>query len=167
MPFCALVVPGTHARLSNIDEDGLLIEDEVFMVKGKQKVRKARTSAGILMRSWRKLRDEGDEEVRALLRDIEVMQQPAAFCDGVIIAWIAEMRMKEGYSRVISVRDMFAGGLSESCKRMSIVCGQLLSFIMGKMTPVMQLTDITVAFVLKKFIEAAKTELRRSKGEGG
>ena len=35
-----LVVPGSHARLSNIDADGCFIEDEVFEVKGKQKVRK-------------------------------------------------------------------------------------------------------------------------------
>ena len=64
-----LVVPGAHARLSNIDEKGLFIEDEVFLVKGKQKVRKAKTSAGNLMLSWRKLRDEGDEEMKAFFGD--------------------------------------------------------------------------------------------------
>ena len=91
------------------------------------------------------------------------MQQPSAFCDGVIIAWIAEMRKKGGYDKVISVRDMFAGGLSASCKRMSVVCGQLLTFIAGKMTPVMQVTDVAVAFGLKKMIEAVKAEVRRMK----
>ena len=80
-----LVVPGAHGRLSNIDEHGLFIEDEVFLLKGKQKVRKAKTSAGNLLLSWRELRDQGDEESRAFFRDIEVMQQPSAFCDGVII----------------------------------------------------------------------------------
>ena len=114
-----LVLPGSHARLRNIDEAGLFIEDEIFEVKGKQKVRKAKTSAGNLMLSWRKMRDDGDPEVRGFFKEIEVMQQPSAFCDGVIIAWIAEMRKKEGYSKAISVRDMFAGGLSGSCKRMS------------------------------------------------
>jgi hypothetical protein len=158
-----LVVLGAHGRLSNIDEQGRFVEDEVFMVKGKQKVRKAGTAAGNLMLSWRKLRDEGDEEMKGFFRDIEVMQQPSAFCDGVIIAWIAELRKKEGYSQVISVRDMFAGGLSASCKRMSIACSSLLSFIAGKMTPVMQLTDVAVAFTLKKIIEAIKAELRRTK----
>ena len=73
-------------------------------------MRKAGTSAGNLMLSWRKLRDEGDEEMRGYFEDIEVMQQPAAFADGVIISWNAEMRKNEGYSKVISVRDMFAGG---------------------------------------------------------
>ena len=55
------------------------------------------------------------------------------------------MRKKEGYSKAISVRDMFAGGLSQSCKRMSAICDQLLVFIAGKMTPVMQITEATKA----------------------
>jgi len=158
-----LVVPGAHGRLSNIDEQGLFKEDEVFTVKGKQKERKKGTAAGNLMLSWRKLRDEGDEEMKGFFRDIEVMQQPAAFCDGVIVAWIAEMRKTEGYDRLLVVRDMFAGGLSQSCRRMSFVTGQLLAFIAGKMTPVMQLTDVAVAFGLKKIIEGVKAEVRRSK----
>ena len=91
------------------------------------------------------------------------MQQPSAFCDGVIIAWITEMRKKEGYDKVVSVRDMFAGGLSASCKRMSVVSGSLLTFIAGKMTPVMQVTDVAVAFSFKKILEAVKAEVRRMK----
>ena len=158
-----LVLPGAHARFSNISPEGLFIEDDIYMVKRNQKVRKAGTSAGKLMLSWRNLRDEGDEEMKEFFNEIEVMQQPAAFCDGVIIAWIAEMRKKEGYDQFISVRDMFAGGLGASCKRMSAACGQLLTFIGGKMTPVMQVTDTAVAFNLKKHVEAVKAEVRRQK----
>ena len=119
--------------------------------------------AGNLLLSWRKLRAEADEEMKTFFRDIEVMQQPAAFCDGVILAWICEMRKREGFDKVISVRDMFAGGLSASCRRMSIVCSELLAFIAGKMTPVMQLTDVAVAFGFKKILEATKAEVRRMK----
>ncbi len=163
-----LVVPGAHARLSNISEAGVFVEDEVFMVKGKQRVRKKGTAAGNLMLSWRQLRDQGDEDMKGFFGDIEVMQQPAAFCDGVIVAWIAEMRKKEGYEKMISVRDMFAGGLSQSVRRMSFVSGQLMGFIAGKMTPVLQLTDVAVAFGFKKVLEAVKHEVRRSKrGEVG
>ena len=90
-----LLVLGCHARLSNIDEHGRFKEDEVFMVKKKQTVRKAKTSAKNLMLSWRKLKDDGDEEMKAFFRDIEVMQQPNAFCDGVINAWLAELRNNE------------------------------------------------------------------------
>ena len=46
--------------------------------------------------------------------------------------------------------------MSASCKRMSVVCDHLLTFIAGKMTPVMQITDVAVAFNLKKAIEASK-----------
>ena len=80
------------------------------MVKGKQKVRKAGTSAGNLMLSWRKLRDQGDEEMKTFFQETEVMQQPSAFCDGVIVSWITEVRRKDGLQRAISVRDMFRGG---------------------------------------------------------
>ena len=158
-----LVVPGTHARLSNIDAQGCFIEDETFEVKGKQRVRKKGTNAGKLMESWRKLRDGDDESAKAWLSSVELMQQPAAFCDSVIVCWIAEMRRKEEANRMIVVRDMFAGGLSASCVRMSAVCDQLRTYIAGKMTAVMQLTDTACAFSLKKEIEAVKQEVRREK----
>ena len=161
-----LVVPGAHARLSNIGEDGCFIEDEIFEVKGKQRVRKKGVSAGNLMLQWRKMKYSGSEEVKAWFRDIEVMQQPAAFCDGVIVSWIAEMRKNEGYASMIVMRDMFAGGLSQSCVRMSVLTSQLRAYIAGKMTPVMQLTDVGVAFNLKKKVEAVKAEIRRAKRGG-
>ena len=46
-----LVVPGAHGRLSNIDEAGLFKEDEVFIVKGKQILRRKGTPAGGMMQS--------------------------------------------------------------------------------------------------------------------
>ena len=135
--------------MSNSDAQGHFIEDEIFGVKGVQKVRKKGTSAGKLMASWRQLRDGDDEEAKAWLSTVEVMQQPAAFCDSVIVCWIAEMRRKKEANSMIVVRDMFAGGLSASCVRMSAVCDQLRTYIAGKMTAVMQLTDTGCAFGLK------------------
>ena len=127
-----LIVPGQHARLSNISEDGTFIQDEVFEVKRKQKVRKAGSSAGNLMLSWRKLRDHGSEETKSFLKSIEVMQQPSAFADGVICSWTAEMRCRREAPQMVVVRDMFAGGLSQSTKRVSIVSNQLRAYICGK-----------------------------------
>ena len=162
-----LIVPGQHARLSNISEAGTFIQDEVFEVKRKQKVRKAGSSAGNLMLSWRQLRDHGSEETKSYLKSIEVMQQPSAFADGVICSWTAEMRCRREAPQMVVVRDMFAGGLSQSTKRVSIVSNQLRSYICGKMTPVCQVTDVGVAGVLKKKCEAVKQEVRRAKrGEG-
>ena len=72
-------------------------------------------------------------------------------------------RQKEGLSRAIIVRDMFAGGLSEAVKRVSYLTNQLRSFIAGKMTAVMQITDTAVAFELKKKMEEVKQEMRARK----
>ena len=41
--------------------------------------------------------------------------------------------------------------------------GQLRTFIAGKMTAVMQVTDTAVAFELKKHMEAVKSEMRAKK----
>ena len=69
---------------------------------------------------------------------------------------------------MIIVRDMFAGGLGASCVRMSILTSQLRTYTAAKMTPVMQLIDVGVAFNLKKIIEVVKQEVRRQKrGKGG
>ena len=80
-------------------------------------MRKAGSSAGNLMTSWRQLRDHGSEEAKSYLRSIEVMQQPAAFADSIICAWTAEMRCRREAKQMVVVRDMFAGGLSQSTKR--------------------------------------------------
>ena len=95
--------------------------------------------------------------------EIEVMQQPAGYCDGIIVAWIQEMRFREGYTRLITVRDLFGGALSETAARSSVLCSSLRSWIAGKMTAVMQLTDTSVAFSLKRHVEVVKAEVRRRK----
>ena len=159
-----LIVPGRHARLSNIDKGGFFIEDETFVVKNKTVLRRKGESAGALMKSWRDLRDGDDEEARRWLSRVEVMQQPAAFADGVITCWICEMRLKhEGLITQVCVRDLFAGGLSASIQRMSYMTNQLRTYVAGKMTAVMQLTDTGVAFSLKKIVEAEKEKMRMQK----
>ena len=121
-------------------------------------MRKAGDRAGNLMASWRKLRDHGSEETKEYLRTAEVMQQPAAFADGVICSWICEMRAHREASQMVVVRDMFAGGLSESIKRVSILSSQLRTYIAGKMTPVMQVTDVFFVGggVLKKTVRQSR-----------
>ena len=91
------------------------------------------------------------------------MQQPAGFCDGVIVAWISEMRYLEGYTRLITVRDLFAGALSHTAKKASYLCSSLRAWVGGKMTAVMQLTDTAVAYSLKRIVEQVKGAVRRAK----
>ena len=158
-----LVLPGCHARLSNISEDGTWIEDEVFKAKGKHVVRKQGQPVGNIMKSWRSMMSSGDPEVLAWLSEVEVMQQPAGYCDGIIVAWIQQMRYHEGYTRLITVRDLFAGALSDTAGRSSVLCSSLRAWIAGKMAAVMQITDTSVAFSLKRHVEAVKAEVRRAK----
>ena len=95
-----LVSPGVHARLSNISNEGTWNEGEVFKVKGRGKaiVRKKGEAVGSIMKSWREMRAGGDADVLAWLQEIDVMQQPAGYCDGIIVAWIQEMRLRQGYT---------------------------------------------------------------------
>ena len=75
-----LVVPGTHARLENIDSAGRWIEDEVFEVGNKTVHHKKGESVGNTMVSWRALREAAPE----LFTEVRVWQSPTAFVDGVI-----------------------------------------------------------------------------------
>ena len=49
----------------------------------------AGTSARGLLKSWVQLRMQ-DARCRQMLEKIEVMQQPAGFCDGIIAKWRIE-----------------------------------------------------------------------------
>ena len=149
--------------MSNISEEGTWLRDERFKASGKWVLRKAGDKVGNIMSSWREMRWSGDPETLRWLEEVEVMQQPAGYCDGIIVAWIQEMRYLEGYTRLITVRDLFAGALSETASRSSYLCSSLRAWIGGKMTAVMQLTDTAVAFSLKRYVEAVKAEVRREK----
>ena len=71
------------------------------------------------------------------------MQQPSAFCDGVI-AWIVEMRKKEDLCEG-RVRRRLEWVLQEDEQPDAVLEALLLTFIAGKMTPVMQITEATKA----------------------
>ena len=106
-----LVLGGSHARLSNIDDEGRFIKDEAFARKGKKAVRRAGTSARGLMKGFVKLRRES-AEVRTVLEKIEVMQQPSAFADSIIVSWHVEAQ-SERISQAVRQRDLFASAFSE------------------------------------------------------
>ena len=76
------------------------------------------------MKPWRDLRDRDvpDLEVNALCVEVETTQQQAACRDDIIVAWINEMMYREGYTRMITVMDLFAGALSETAMMPYAVC---------------------------------------------
>ena len=92
------------------------------------------------------------------------MQQPSAFCDSAIINWINDTRRsQEGFRHMVVIRDMFAGGFSPTTMETSIRFSHINGFIAGKMTPVLQITDIGVAFNLKRKLDHVKREIRHNR----
>ena len=81
-----LFLIGVHARLSNINDDGFWIEDEAFEYKGQPVLRKAGTWAHGALKGWVELR-KNKPVARDMLKEIEVMQQPAGFQDTIISKW--------------------------------------------------------------------------------
>lgn len=81
-----LVIPGQWARLSNISEKGTWLRDEQFSVGDKTVVRKKGESVGRILLPYRKLRKECPE----LLSKIDIMSQPAANVDSVILSWVIQ-----------------------------------------------------------------------------
>ena len=68
---------------------------------------------------------------------VEIYQQPAGFEDSVITAWKIE-RQAQDAPVSIGLRDMFAGGLSETALTTMASFNQLPVFIRGKMTAAVQ-----------------------------
>jgi hypothetical protein len=154
-----LVLIGGHGRLSNISDEGTFLEDEHFTHKGNEIVRKAGQSARGLLKSWVDLR-RSSVEVRTMLESIEVMQQPSGFADSVIVQWHIEAQAKR-YPQSIHQKDLFAAALCEASKKASWLGHQLLTWIAGKMTSCLQLTDTDLAFPLKAAARRAKDRLKR------
>ena len=151
-----VIVGGVHCRLNNISEDGKWIKTEKFIVGGQEKVHFAGKSVGNVMQAWRALRKERPE----LFEGISVMQQPAAVVDSVITTWsIMEMAMK--YPCMLWQRDLSGGGgFSLQAKQAMKIAGQVPSWIAGKMTAVLQITDTDFAFLMKSYAEEVKREVR-------
>ena len=151
-----LVLVGAHGRLSNLDENGCFIKDEHFIWRGREYVRRAGSSARGLMQAWVQLR----KEFPSLFENIEVFQQPSGFVDTIIFAWMTES-MAEIVPMSIHQRDLFAGALSTEAKQAAWLAHELQTWVGGKMTPVLQLCDTDVSFVMKAASRRCKDELKR------
>jgi hypothetical protein len=150
-----VIFPGVHARLSNISEAGTFIEDEEFEYQGVHIQRKAGASARGLMRSFVTLRKKHPD----MFQGMDIMQQPAAYLDGVIHQWRL-LDLQSLYPQTIWQRDALRTTFTEEALKSSAVCHQTLSLIQGKMTPVLQLTDTDFAFLFKAKATNAKERLK-------
>ena len=154
----SLVVCGQHARLSNLDDEGRFIRDEHIVVRGKEVMRRAGSKARGLMRPWIELR-KSSPEARKMLEVIDVYQQPNGFVDSIVMAWVTE-RASERIPIALHQRDLFAGALSETAKRASFLSHQAQTWIGGKMTAVLQLTDTDMAFPMKAGVREEKSKMK-------
>ena len=91
---------------------------------------------------------------------MRVYQQPAGFKDSIITGWKIEEQAKTAPVS-ISLRDMFAGGLSESALSTCAAYNQIPTFIRGKMTAAVQVTDTDVAFRVKAKVRRRQQALRK------
>ena len=158
----SVIFTGTHLRLSNISEEGRWIETERFTADGKETVRLAGEPVPEnLGRALRGLRTEYPELWQLLGElGVELYQQPAGFEDGIITSWKI-MRQAKAAPCSVSLRDLFAGGLSDSARGTAMSFQQLCTFIRGKMTAAVQVTDTDVAFRIKAAVRRRQAELRK------
>ena len=108
------------------------------------------------MKTWREVRFKAPH----LFEGIEVMQQPAAVVDTIINQWALE-DLGSRYPVSIWQRDMLAATRSAQAKATMQVINQIEANIMGKMTPVLQLTDTDFARQLKAISQEVKDEIRQ------
>ena len=116
--------------------------------------RKAGQHARGLMAGYVELRKEHPE----LFVGITLMQQPAAFLDGVIHQWRLE-DLAERYGRSIFQRDTLRTHMTKQAHEAMATAWMLQSLIAGKMTPVLQLTDTDFAFLFKACCQAVKARV--------
>ncbi len=154
-----IIVPGVHCRLENIDEDRCWKEDEEFWLCGELiKRKKGGEVPGNVMKSWTDCRGKHPE----LFKDVLVWQQPSANSDEVLNVWLVQDMMKR-FPQGVWQKDLLASAMTPTVKLAYKIGQFLISWVLGGLTPVCQLTDTDIAFILKAFAVAAKDELVKEK----
>ena len=151
-----VVLPGVHARLDNIDDEGKWKKTEKFTINGQLIVHQAGTSARGALASYVKLRKERPE----LLEGLVIMQQPSATFDEVIMSWDVK-DLASRLPQAVVQRDMFSSAQTDNIKKLMQISHQLPARIAPKMTPVLQLTDTDIAFVGKIDAKLEKRKIVR------
>ena len=142
-----LIVPGQHARLDNIDDNGRWVEDETFSYLGEMKVHRKGESARRALEQWVKIRRDHPH----LLEHYDVYLQPSSNQDNVIMSWVIAKHARM-YPASIYQRDCFAASFSDDTMRTMFTAHQIQAIIPPKMTAMMQLTDTDFSYVFKSLI---------------
>ena len=165
-----LVLTGDHGRLSNLDDSGCLIRDEAFQWNGREALRRAGASARGLLSKFVELRRQ-NPAAREMMKKVRIMSQPSGFVDPIILSWMNE-QLSEEFTVVLAQRDLFAASLSEPDKMSRYLSHIAVSFISGKMTSCLQLTDTDIAapfksaaMRVKQRVAAEMKHIRQQRGQ--
>ena len=150
-----LVVPGEWARLSNISESGTWLSDETFKIGEKVISRTQGSSAGRIMLPYRRLRQNHPE----LMSKIDIMQQPAANVDSVILSWSIQAQAAQ-YPASMWMRDCFSSVFSDSATESMALANQLSCLVAEKCTSKLQITDTDFAKQFKALVRHKLIDLR-------
>ena len=148
-------MPGTWARLSNISDDGRWIKHEEFQVGSKTFVHGQGRSVGRVLESWRQLRKDRPE----LFERIEVMSQPAANVDSLILSWVIESQAEQ-YPASLWQRDCFASVFSTTATEAMHLANQISTLVAAKCTSKLQITDSDFSKQFKSLVKGKLQQLR-------
>lgn len=88
------------------------------------------------------------------------MQQPSAIVDEIIVAWSLE-DLSSRFPQAVLQRDLLSGALSSRARVASYLQQILECWVGPGMTPVVQVTDTDVAYVLKRLLAKFKVQAMR------
>ena len=145
-----LVVPGQWARLSNISADGKWLRTESFKIGAKEIVHSHK-----ILEAYRKVRASHPE----LVAQLDIMSQPAANVDSVILSWCIEKQATE-HPCSLWQRDCFSSVFSESATKAMALAQQVSCLVAAKCISKLQITDSDFAKQFKSLVRKKLIELR-------
>ena len=150
-----LVVPGQWARLSNISADGKWLRTERFKIGAKEIAHSQGGSVGRILEAYRKVRASHPE----LVAQLDIMSQPAANVDSVILSWCIEKQATE-HPCSLWQRDCFSSVFSESATKAMALAQQVSCLVAAKCTSKLQITDSDFAKQFKSLVRKKLIQLR-------
>ena len=127
-----IVLSGKHADVENIDDEQRFRKTERFWVAGKPNLHKQGEWTS-LMYNLIELR-KAEPEVRSMLEQVHVMQQPSGYVDQVIMKWHL-VRQGEQFPLSLAVRDLFTGAYCDASRLTISTISQVPSWIWGEDDP--------------------------------
>ena len=150
-----LVVPGQWARLSNISANGTWLKTESFQVADKVITHTQGEKVGRILAAYRKLRASDPH----LFTSVEVMSQPAANVDSVILSWSIESQA-EAFPCSVWQRDCFSSVFGEAAEKGMFLAQQISCLVAEKCTSKIQITDTDFSKQFKALVRQKLQQLR-------